>query len=204
MSTPSGLTPIEELEVGDLVVSRSDETGETAAKPIVSITPAHERRIWTVTVSYQGEDGRWRDERYETTDDHPWRTADNQWVVTGSLKAGQLLAREDGTAVVAEVVDTGSTKLTYNLEVADFHTYFVGKAGTWVHNECTTATSPIWRALNPWRGKTKTDGSRYFQWDYTHNNIEVYNRRGQHIGIMDPVTGAMIGPRVVGRTINVR
>lgn len=138
IDTPSGQRAIETLKVGDLVISRDPQTGKTAAKPIVSVTPAHERRIWAVTVSYRDDEGHWHDERYEATDDHPWRTADDQWVVTGSLKSGQLLAREDGTAVVAEVVDTGSTKLTYNLEVADFHTYFVGKAETWVHNSCPT------------------------------------------------------------------
>lgn len=47
-----------------------------------------------------------------------------------------MLAREDGTAIVTGVIDTKSTKLAYNLEVADFHTYFVGQAETWVHNAC--------------------------------------------------------------------
>jgi hypothetical protein len=132
-----GLKEIQTLKVGDLVMSRSDETGETAAKPIVGITPAHDRRIWTITVSYKGEDGRWTDEVYETTDDHPWRTIDNQWAASSSLARGQVLAREVGTAVVVAVEDTQSTKLTYNLEVSDFHTYFVGKSETWVHNSCS-------------------------------------------------------------------
>ena len=205
VSTPTGLKAIETLKIGDLVVSRSDKTGETAAKPIVGITPAHERRIWTVTVSYKGEEGRWADERYETTDDHPWRTADNQWVTSATLKHGQVLARENGTAIVTSVVDTKSTKLTYNLEVADFHTYFVGEAETWVHNSCVyPSTSPVWRGLDPWRGKVRTDGKQYYGWDYTHQNIEVYNRRGVHLGVMDPMSGDMIGGAVYGRTINVR
>jgi hypothetical protein len=32
------------------------------------------------------------------------------------------------------VVRTGVMQGTYNLEVADWHTYFVGDAGVWVHN----------------------------------------------------------------------
>jgi len=142
VSTPSGLKAIEALKIGDLVISRSDKTGETVAKPIVGITPAHKRRIWTVTVSYKDEDGRWTDERYETTDDHPWRTADNQWVTSAALKHGQVLARENGTAIVATVADTKSAKLTYNLEIADFHTYFVGRSETWVHNACYKTRIP--------------------------------------------------------------
>lgn len=136
MSTPTGLKAIDTLKIGDLMMSRSDKTGETAAKPIVSITPAHERRIWTATVSYKGEDSHWKDELYETTDDHPWRTSDGGWATSASLKHGQTLARENGIAIVAAVTDTGRNKLTYNLEIADFHTYFVGKSKTWVHNAC--------------------------------------------------------------------
>jgi RHS repeat-associated protein len=139
VDTPAGLKPIETLRIGDLVISRSDKTGKTAAKSIVGITPAHERRIWAVTLSYKGEDGRWRDAHYETTGEHPWRTADGHWVKSASLKHGQALARESGTATVADVVDTGRIELTYNLEIADFHTYFVGKSKNWVHNSCFDA-----------------------------------------------------------------
>lgn len=204
VSTPSGLKPIETLRIGDLVASRNDITGETADKPIVAIVPAHERRIWIVKISYNDEHGRSREEKYETTNDHPWRASESRWIATESLNSGQILERKHGNAVVTEVIDTGKTKLTYNLEIADFHTYFVGTAGTWVHNECTKTTSPVWRKLKPWRGKTKTDGKNYYEWDHTHNNIEVYNGRGKHSGVMDPKTGKMIGPAVPGRTINVR
>jgi len=136
VSTPSGLKAIETLKVGDLVISRSDTTGQTAAKPIIKITPAHKRRIWAVTVSYKDKADHRKKEQYETTDDHPWRTIDGHWIASASLKHGQVLARERGTAVVEEVIDTGKVDLTYNLEIADFHTYFVGVSGTWVHNEC--------------------------------------------------------------------
>lgn len=52
------------------------------------------------------------------------------------MKQGQVLARENGTAIVAAVADARTIKLTYNLEIADFHTYFVGEAEAWVHNSC--------------------------------------------------------------------
>lgn len=118
------------------MLSRSDKTGETAAKPVVSITPAHIRRIWAAKVSYKDEDGRWTEERYETTDNHPWRTADGKWVTSAFLQEGQSISLKSGTAIVVSVVDTETDKLAYNLEVADFHTYFVGQAEAWVHNSC--------------------------------------------------------------------
>jgi hypothetical protein len=66
------------------------------------------------------------------------------------------------------------------------------------------ADSPIWNSLLPWRGNIRTDGKgkkrRFFKWDYTHNDIEVYNSRGEHLGSMDPLSGEMTKPPVPGRT----
>jgi hypothetical protein len=33
----------------------------------------------------------------------------------------------------------------FNFEVADFHTYFVGEAGAWVHNVCRCGSAPVSR-----------------------------------------------------------
>jgi RHS repeat-associated protein len=71
---------------------------------------------------------------------------------------------------------------------------------------CSPAASPIWQSLLPYHGKTKTNGlpgkaRRYYEWDYTHCNIEVYNKRGMHVGVKDPLTGALVGPPVPGRRI---
>ncbi|WP_350029694.1 colicin E3/pyocin S6 family cytotoxin [Caballeronia sp. ATUFL_M2_KS44] len=29
----------------------------------------------------------------------------------------------------------------------------------------------------------KTDDVRYYEWDYTYTDIEVYDKRGRHLGI---------------------
>lgn len=108
---------------------------------------------------------------------------------------------EGEPARVVSAVNTGTSAITYNLTVADWETYFVGEAQVWVHNACLPSQSPIWQGLDRLRGKTRTDGNRLYQWDYTHNNIEVYNSRGRHLGVMDPVSGGMIGPAVRGRTL---
>jgi hypothetical protein len=70
------------------------------------------------------------------------------------------------------------------------------------------AESPIWQDLKPFRGSTRTNGlggsaRQYYEWDYTHNDIEVYNRQGQHLGSMDPSSGEMIKPAVAGRKIKI-
>ena len=60
--------------------------------------------------------------------------------------------------------------------------------------------------MAPWRGQTKTNGlpgkdRRYFEKDYTHQDIEVYDSIGKHLGSMEPATGLMIKPAVIGRKI---
>ncbi|MGH7134401.1 MAG: colicin E3/pyocin S6 family cytotoxin [Pirellulales bacterium] len=68
--------------------------------------------------------------------------------------------------------------------------------------------SGIWRKLKRFRGQTKTNGlsgkdRRYYEWDHTHDDIEVYNSRGEHLGSMHPMTGEMYKPPVEGRRINI-
>jgi hypothetical protein len=51
-----------------------------------------------------------------------------------------------------------------------------------------------------WRSK---DGSRIYTWDSLHGEIEVFNKRGRHLGVIDPITGELIKPAVKGRKIDV-
>jgi uncharacterized protein YdcH (DUF465 family) len=69
----------------------------------------------------------------------------------------------------------------------------------------TKADSPIWRGFSPFRGQTKMSGAggnrQYYEWDFTHGDIEVYNARGEHLGTKHAVTGAMIKSAVEGRVL---
>lgn len=46
-------------------------------------------------------------------------------------------------------------------------------------------------------------GKRIFTWDPLHGEIEVFNKRGQHLGTIDPISGLAIKPAVKGRKIDV-
>ncbi|MCC8027696.1 MAG: DUF6531 domain-containing protein [Clostridium sp.] len=68
--------------------------------------------------------------------------------------------------------------------------------------------SKVWKELDNVKGQDrKTSGSgkskKYYEWDHTHNDIEVYDGRGNHLGSMDPKTGEMYKPAVPGRTIKI-
>ena len=45
-------------------------------------------------------------------------------------------------------------------------------------------------------------GSRVCTWDSLHGEIEIFNKRGKHLGVMDCL-GNMIKKAVKGRTIDV-
>ena len=44
---------------------------------------------------------------------------------------------------------------------------------------------------------------RYYQWDEFHGEIEVYNKYGRHLGVLDAKSGHMIKEARRGRTIDV-
>jgi hypothetical protein len=46
-------------------------------------------------------------------------------------------------------------------------------------------------------------GDRYYEWDGLHGHIEAYNKRGRHVGVLDPVSGTLIKEAVAGRRIDV-
>ena len=51
----------------------------------------------------------------------------------------------------------------------------------------------VWRSL---------DHERYYTWDAHHGEIEVFTKRGRHLGALDAVAGTLIKPAVKGRRIH--
>jgi hypothetical protein len=47
------------------------------------------------------------------------------------------------------------------------------------------------------------DRQRYYTWDGLHGEVEVFNRRGDHLGALDPHTGELIKSAVKGRKLDV-
>jgi hypothetical protein len=69
--------------------------------------------------------------------------------------------------------------------------------------------SPVWKNTKSFRDQIKTNSlsgskKRFYQWDYTHNDIEFYDSNGLHLGSLDPITGEVYKGPVVGRKINVK
>lgn len=73
----------------------------------------------------------------DTTTNHPFYVIDKGWVAAGNLLVGDEVYLIDGsTAFItgAELEKLAEPIKVYNLEVADFSTYFVGDEAVLVHN----------------------------------------------------------------------
>ncbi len=131
VETEDGLRPIEEIEVGDLVWSRDDETGEEGWKAVVQTFFTPEQPVFDLDLIEADGD----QQELLVTAEHPLWTTEG-WVAVGNLSVGDAVWARDGWAEVVSVDDAGEQQTVYNFEVADFHTYFVGNGGIWAHNTC--------------------------------------------------------------------
>jgi len=76
-------------------------------------------------------------EAIRTTPEHPFYTADGEWVAAGLLHVGDWIRQADGGySQVAGYALVVAPQSMHNLTVRTAHTYFVG-VGQWlVHNAC--------------------------------------------------------------------
>ena len=127
VKTPMGDRPIELLAPGELVLAYDFATGLVVARPVVGTM-----RNWTrfvVALTLGGEVVR-------TTREHRfWSPAAREWVAAGKLVPGTAVLTADGQPAAVECHRVYEAEAeTYNFEVAELHTYFVGACGTLVHN----------------------------------------------------------------------
>ncbi len=179
VNTANGFQKIETIKVGDEVWARDEASGETALKPVTDLIRRHERVIWEVRLV--GING--ASELFETTDDHPWWIAGRGWKTTEQLVAGMGVVTQDGKGmVVSSVVETERTDATYNLTVADFETYFVGKQKVLVHNCPTDGFSRSTKAEIRARNQEAGQGTEHCEDCGTVvQRQQGPNRRGQRI-----------------------
>lgn len=136
--TADGNVPIENIEIGTLVQSRDPDTGVTALKPVTEIIRTEGRGLYGLT--FLLESG--RSTRVESSDNHPFWVEGSGWVDSADLKRGMKVPTFDGRLLtVVNVESLGRTETTYNLTVADFHTFFAGEAWAYVHNMCACSVA---------------------------------------------------------------
>jgi hypothetical protein len=123
-----GLTKtIDAIVIGDQVVAREEKTGTTAVGSVARIFRHHVAE----TLLLQMEGG----EVVETTAAHRFAVEKRGFVSAGELRPGDtLFTHNDRRAEVVSIEARSAQATVYNLSVDRFHTFFVGRAGLWVHN----------------------------------------------------------------------
>ncbi len=128
---------IQYIEAGDRVLSRCEETGEMAYKRVLKKFSHGLRQQYKLSC-YEKIEGR-QELRYAgplyATEEHPFWVQGKGWVAVRDLKAGDVFLTFDGAYTELRHISKAGVHEVWNLEVEDFHTYFVTHTGIWVHNE---------------------------------------------------------------------
>lgn len=127
--TATGPRPIKEIQPGDRVLSQNATTGELAYKAVEMVTTRPPCPLIRVTVG---------GEEILATRGHPFWVVGKRWVMAKHLQVGDLLHSVSGPLAVERVDEVPTPEawyeFAYNLQVEDFHTYFVGENQSLVHH----------------------------------------------------------------------
>lgn len=138
--TETGARSIVSLKVGENVFAKDIKTGDVSLKPITQTIVTENKPLYHVTILTHDNNS----EIFKVTDNHPFWTQQYGWVDVAELKEGMMLTTyEEQTSVVQSIIQTSIIENTYNITVADYHTYFAGVNNTLVHNcdnTCYTIT----------------------------------------------------------------
>jgi hypothetical protein len=138
--TARGPWEIEKMRVGDLVLAQHPETGELAYKPVLRTTVRPKSRL--IKLEAGGE-------TCEASGGHLFWVAGEGWVKARNLQSGQILHGAAGPVHLSSAEPSNEAE-TYNLVVADFHTYFVGYRKVLSHdNTIRQATRAVVPGLSP-------------------------------------------------------
>jgi hypothetical protein len=126
--TATGLVAIENIKVGDKVLSTNAETMETAEKLVLETYVRKSSLLVHVWVN---------GEETLVTPNHSYWVPTKGWVSAGNLTVGAQLRRADGELVLVqkiEHVELEAPVSVFNFQVEDFHTYHAGSIAVLVHN----------------------------------------------------------------------
>lgn len=123
------LVAIENIKIGDMVISADPETIEVQNKPVVDVFTREVDRLVHLTLN---------NEEIITTFDHPFYVKGKGFISATDLWIGDELVNKDGHTIAVENIFKeyleDQVVKVYNFKVDDYHSYFVGSNYIWVHN----------------------------------------------------------------------
>ena len=133
--TQAGPRPIEQIVVGDMVLSQNPATGELAFQPVMETTIRPPSKMVRIEAGGQPID---------STLGHRFWVNGKGWEMAKFLAPDAAVQSAAGSASISSVepLPQDEQAEAYNLVVHDFHTYFVGDAKLLVHdNSCPKPTA---------------------------------------------------------------
>lgn len=115
--TETGLVAIDQIQIGDRVLSKDITTGEVAYKPVLLTTVRQPVPVKTFKVA---------DTTITGNDVHNFWVSGTGWSKMRDLKPELPIHTVTGMSRIESVTDEADPAAVYNLIVADFHTYFIG------------------------------------------------------------------------------
>lgn len=122
--TMDGPRAIDQLQVGDRVLSQDTTTGALSFQPVVAVH--HNAPTPTLKLNLGGE-------ALVATGIHRFWKAGQGWVMARDLKPGDIIRTVGGTARL-ESVESDTVKPVFNLDVARNRNFFVGRQGCLVYD----------------------------------------------------------------------
>ena len=200
--TNKGLVPIENISIGDYVLSFDEKTSKQVYQKVIHLIQ-NEAEYELINIEIQGG------EFFLSTPNHSF-FIDGIWKNASELSINQAVSLFRGYLPIVNISSGRQYTSVYNFTVSDTHTYYIGNAGVLVHNagkDCVISVNnmaeffdtafgvgiknsaaktskrfqgqSIYKATSDSAGISKGD---YFYLDDLHkDHLEVFDKNGNFI-----------------------
>lgn len=193
--------PIEEIRVGDYVMSYNEITKEFSKQQVTELFVSEVDK--TIELSFGNT-------TIESTLNHPYYSISRQgWVEASDLFIGELvLDSNNKTQNITEkkIKRYENLAKVYNFTVDVNHTYFVGENSILVHNTCTTLQSQRNKGVSEaWKLERKAVDAGTSKYNWTpeqlaeitkYGKVKGYNVNGAHIVDVNVLKNTVNAPLV--------
>lgn len=126
VQTNDGMVPIQDIRIGDFVLSYNEAKGAEEYKEVVHLVTGDSVHKIVIVKLFTGE-------LIEATAKHPFYV-EGEWIDADSLSVGEKLFDGEKYVPIKSLELYEKNVKAYNLTVSDNHNYFVGENGVLVHN----------------------------------------------------------------------